>query len=499
MRTALGLLGAILFVSAFPSTALAYDCGYHWDLTRDALAQAGFGPDAVAVVEVENFYADGFSSATQVIDNRWVRALSLDDDWGALFGPAEMRLLSDESFHFSGLENSAEVEDRWDQLVRGTYHAAKTAEREGDARGLLSVLGTSLHAVQDFYAHSNWAALESRGLGPALVPDPTWFDLPRAARARADVYTSRPGADPAKDHPGEDDVFVRCYRQAFYASRQWAELVRSWLDEDFWGRAARLSAPEIWRERELVRSLALYSGHWKGPSSERIAGLAVVGGLYTRRADRAAIGRWARYARLAATGSAEAPDAVPVPVVPDSLPPVPRQTWVAVRVEEVKETDRDKVFDVDPFGRADFYAEVTVNGRVYTEAVHFGSDHVTPEAWLTLAPLLPGTSQVSLSVAIRDQDTVLGSAWPRGGGGDDLCDINPEPGYRTWTAELSLADLAAAGSPAGGLGVSTDGWRAAPGDGAEAAAKFVIELLESGRDLGPRPGVKDQEVSARDR
>jgi hypothetical protein len=464
------LLAGIAFVLMASRSAGAYDAGYHWDLTRDALAGQGFGADATALVEVNNFYPDAFASADEVIADRWVRTLRLDHDWDALFGPASLRQASDTYLHFSDLGSTAEVTAGWDRLARNTYRAAKLAEGRNDPRAFLVVLGTSLHAVQDFYAHANWSALE---FDPA-IGDPTWFDVPVAERGRADVYTT---ARTPQETLGKDDAgapgFARSYREAYYASAQWARLVRSWVGESFGKAASRVAAPEVAEERDFLRSLAWYGGHWKGLSSQGYVDLAAVGVKYLRHADRAGIAEWAAYAP-SLTGE---PDAGPAPVA--SPAKVARVDWLEVRFTRVRETDEDLVWTIDPFGSPDFYAKVTVGDREYLEARYVDKKDVSPASWLTLVPLAPETDRVTVKVALWDEDVAGGGVLPSLRGKDDLCDILPALGARVWSADITLADLPEAGRAVGTDGVRPDhAKRASHGDGKEVAVEFTIRLVE---------------------
>ena len=474
------LLAGLAFGLLASSPAGAYDAGYHWDLTRDALAGQGFGADATALVEVNNFYPDAFASADEVIADRWVKALRLDHDWDALFGPASLRQASDTYLHFSKLGSTAEVTAGWDRLVRNTYRAAKQAEGQNDPRAFLVVLGTSLHAVQDFYAHANWSGLDfaheeaDLRVVPAGHEDPTWFDVPVAERGRADVYTT---ARTPQETLGKDDAgapgFARSYREAYYASAQWAQLVQSWVGESFGKAARRVAAPEVAEERDFLKSLAWYGGHWKGLSSQGYVDLAAVGVKYLRHADRAGIAEWAAYAPIL-TGE---PDAGPAPVV--SPPKLARVDWLEVRFTRVRQTDEDLILTIDPFGSPDFYVKVTVNDREYLEARYVDKKDVSPTSWLTLVPLAPGLGRVTVKVAVWDEDVVGGGVLPSLRGQDDLCDILPALGARVWSADITLADL-----PEAGRVVSTDGVRpdhakrASHGDGREAAVEFTIRLVE---------------------
>ncbi len=50
----------------------------------------------------------------------------------------------------------ADVDAYWKTLLRNTRAAAAKAKADNDIVELYTVIGVSLHVVQDFYAHSDW-------------------------------------------------------------------------------------------------------------------------------------------------------------------------------------------------------------------------------------------------------------------------------------------------------------------------------------------------------
>jgi hypothetical protein len=97
------VLLTILLISANP--VLAFDTGYHFDLTRDVLLREGFKDASIDVVQVMNYYSDGFGSANEVISNGWVKFFNIDDDWARIYSPAECRTLSEKYLQFSHYNN----------------------------------------------------------------------------------------------------------------------------------------------------------------------------------------------------------------------------------------------------------------------------------------------------------------------------------------------------------------------------------------------------------
>jgi hypothetical protein len=100
---------------------------------------------------------------------------------------------------------------------------------------LLAVLGMSLHQVQDFYAHSDWAVQYD-------TSHATWFDFPR------DNTEVKTAGIPEKDHAGLH-LFTQAYCEAFYATWQWVRIVEQWVSPAFWEKAKNIVAPNIEKEK----------------------------------------------------------------------------------------------------------------------------------------------------------------------------------------------------------------------------------------------------------
>ena len=165
------------------------------------------------------------------------------------------------------------------------------ARVNNDPVQLLSVLGISLHQVQDFYSHTNW--LEPGGVPGGQGPDwaskgfgrtPTWFDVPAPMRSAEVLYAGGSvgigrnhggwNADGnsslnrfnAKDWPGRP-LYTEAHEAAYFATRQWVQALRAHVaDEAFWGRAMRLArAPALLaKDQKGALNISFASGHWQG-------------------------------------------------------------------------------------------------------------------------------------------------------------------------------------------------------------------------------------------
>ena len=167
------------------------------------------------------------------------------------------------------LSNTAGVDKEWQRLMFLTRKWVQYAGRHNDPYAVMSVLGISLHSVQDFYAHSNWVEdprpEDGRG-GPGVASlgygeTPTWFDVPPAVRAqlhrqsrglhRREGHPARPRQlaveQEQESHGGPQQglagrpKYQQAYVTAYFATRQWIRAVRSWLgNEPLWKRAMSL-------------------------------------------------------------------------------------------------------------------------------------------------------------------------------------------------------------------------------------------------------------------
>jgi hypothetical protein len=177
----------VLLASFCPRPAYAFDTWWHAEATRHAMKENGFPDDARLAAQVSNYLTDFYPVLAMGIDKVGAERLGLEKD---------------ESFdylHFDALATRAEVEKQWEQLEKNTRAALRKYASDASVKPgfrlivLLNILGSSLHAVQDFYSHSNWVELHQKR-GAAEIP--VWFDVPAAERAK--LTTLRTGTYP--DH-----------------------------------------------------------------------------------------------------------------------------------------------------------------------------------------------------------------------------------------------------------------------------------------------------------
>jgi hypothetical protein len=343
-------------------TAAGFDTGHHRDLTWSALRAEGFGEGPTNIAIMANWLPDYYAAIPRV-------DFPLTE--------ASKRL------HFDNLNNAPEVEHYWSRLAQNTKIAVQVAAAQKysgptDPFAVLEILGTTLHAVQDFYAHSNWNELLPKP--PESYSGTTWWNYVDAKNGSEGIqiytgyYKSGPsnGKPPKthdelnKDHYGRPH-WDEAYVFAYVASRQWIRFVKQWVDR---------VDPTLWRSVQdldlgnqfefKLRSnldasygisawfilgggpynLYIGPGHWKGPGSAWLRTCVVStiefdpniswmpemeeAGLYTELAE----GLYERPEPLPSGGSG---------VVPVVVPPIQLDERVVDLV-----TTKASVFD-DPF------------------------------------------------------------------------------------------------------------------------------------------------------
>ena len=267
---------AFLLLVTTTGPALAFDTGHHSDLTRSVLIDLKFSDSAIKAVQVANWLTDFYSAPDSVVT------------------PSEF-----EKLHADCLFSTADVAKYGKQLAINTKNAVGDAARANDEVKFLTILGLSLHTLQDFYTHSNWVERHPRG-GPAYLTN-TWWNSPVAGGVdihtgwyKNALYPSRPPQ--AQDAHGDytsglnHDAYQRprwddAYVFAYAASAEWAAAACRWADEANRGfldrvRAFSLTGQDLerldydmtatYRISEWISVPSIADGHWKGPGSGRI-------------------------------------------------------------------------------------------------------------------------------------------------------------------------------------------------------------------------------------
>jgi hypothetical protein len=182
------LMPVLLCLTLTPLAALAFGgedpiAGKPWhheEISAEAAREAGFAPEAAAQVAWHADYVDSY-----LYNPLWWAQGGLKRFKVALATAPELTRV-----HFDDLFTTAQVRDQWDRYTTGTLAGLLWAREQDDPSAARHVLGVSLHAIQDFYSHSNWVDAPDRR-------NRTWFEVPAAERARMTLYTG------AYEHSGE--------------------------------------------------------------------------------------------------------------------------------------------------------------------------------------------------------------------------------------------------------------------------------------------------------
>jgi hypothetical protein len=438
-----------------PASAQAYDTGPHADMTRDALTAEGFSAGGANVGMVNNWFVDYYTNPDDNPYSGHAHALIgllrfgfNREDWLHQWVEGAQRMHFDAGIRQVGmpdLSNTAGVDKEWQRLMFLTRKWVQYAGRQNrpDPLEVMAVLGISLHAVQDFYTHSNWVEdpHPEDGRGGPGVPSlgfgetPTWFDVPPEVRRQLvgnrAVYTGVKGIPRGhgnwqsnknehlrgglnKDWPGRPK-YQESYVSAYFATRQWIRAVRTWLgNEPLWKRA--MSLPNTAALRHDVtgaEQISIFSGHWQGAGEpclpfkcgERTGKAGSISSLRLalgdfhdrgptpyRRAFNRYIGGFREY-----------------PTEPISMPDLPSTRTDQVLTRFVKlEVLNYKGIDLgDPVGSADIYSNARVDGQPYTSTVINGKQSFSfpgsyaPFTWIRSVPTFKRGSMPVESMTVR--------------------------------------------------------------------------------------------------
>ncbi len=471
-------------MAASTQTAAAYDTGPHAEITQDAMTAEGFDTDAIGLARVNNWFVDlyenGHKNPYSGHGGFWKRLLTgviTTEGWDEDVMDAADRSHFDSAT--STAFNTIGVTAEWDRLRRTTWTLVREARDEDDPAKLLSVLGITLHQVQDFYTHTNW--IEPQGAFGGDGPDwhgrgygtnPTWFDVPADVRDGVTVYTANTqghferqhgnwngykgdrtlATAMNKDWPGRP-LFVKSATTAYFATRQWIQAVHSWVDDEaFWQRAmayrAGSSRPTLQHDLRGSYEVSLYGGHWQGQGEPK-GGTSGAGGslLSLRQAIKHYFGllgtgvsrgrtqNRARFENLILRVADKTPTGELGPV-PSSQPIQQQTRFVVLRISNLKGIN---LGDPLPIDEADMYATVRVDGQEMHSAVINGNDSFSfksPYAPFTWIKAIPATLDRGEPVESVEVDVRTGNR--RGAGTDE--DVFLRLGDRRYPLDKRLYD-----------------------------------------------------------
>jgi hypothetical protein len=189
-------------IALFASPAAAFDTYWHEQCVQRVGERFGFTQSAWKIMQLGNFSPDFFGPVSEAAANSpgaaQLTALGQANDpqirGAALF------------LHFDNLNGDLQKNSNFDAMFHGllqstqkliaSYYQLGVDDRTKNALTLIT-LGAALHAVQDFYSHSNWihnefdrTDVKMVTLAPDSVRAPTWFEF-RDKHEDADQWAFR--------------------------------------------------------------------------------------------------------------------------------------------------------------------------------------------------------------------------------------------------------------------------------------------------------------------
>jgi hypothetical protein len=198
-RASVAVLAAWL---AFP--AAAFDTYWHSQCVQKAGEQFGFTPDAWKIMQLGNFSADLFGPISEY---SFTSLAAAESEALAQYQTNNPQVRGAAVFlHFDNLNSDFQSNSNFDYLfsrllastqnLLAGYGQLKVDDRVRRVLTLVT-LGASLHAVQDFYSHSDWihnsfdaTDVKTASLADGGIRAPTWFEF-RARRTNPDQWPFR--------------------------------------------------------------------------------------------------------------------------------------------------------------------------------------------------------------------------------------------------------------------------------------------------------------------
>jgi hypothetical protein len=426
-----------MLLSAMIGQCFAFGTGSHFDLTRTVLAEHGFRDTPIEIVQVENWLTDYYSTTPT-------------------YGDKHRATL--EKLHFDNLFNDEQVSAYWAIVLRNLKSSTEKAAEKNDPLSMLVTLGMGLHAVQDFYSHSNWAELNPphdsgefrgdtymrvmrsptaapiKGLHTGKYPDdrksgPGLFPVPDAAVLHGGYHSGLNKDSPLRPH--WDEAFIFAYagsHELIGAMEVWAEKVRP----GFWS-SVREYAVDAATEKKLekdifaARNLSMWlegkgqDGIWKGQgsgSSRRFAQLSskwVLG-------DSSVFVEALREGAIQEELSRDLYSKIPTPAMPAIEPFSMERTALIIRVTYVAESKKSKLLKspLSPLGGSDFYSLITAGGQEFRGRTIQKSRYEI-EPWYEIFIFDRLRTEMPVAISIWDEDDIDSAE-------DEHIDINPAPG-----------------------------------------------------------------------
>lgn len=269
-------------------TTYGFNGRWHEEMTTVAMWDFGFHEMSIRAVVVANLLTDVYAATYEILR-----------DW-TVYGDQEAARW----FHFDNLFDPWDVDIYWYILKE---NAKDALTKLGDPIDRLFLIGIVLHAVQDFYSHSNWVELwdqyfDEKAFCPLCFPTwdeaatshdsdvQNWFNMildmildeflhtgaykakevpPWAEETHDDLNKDAPnsarGQIVSRSYPGCGTTYFEvALAVATKATREWLERFKSWLSPDDWDTllSAGKGQDPLRYEYVEIRSLIRSTGKW---------------------------------------------------------------------------------------------------------------------------------------------------------------------------------------------------------------------------------------------
>lgn len=224
MRTASGLLTLAIFLV---SPAAGFDSYWHSQCIQKVGEEFGFSEDAWKIMQIGNFSPDFFGPVAEYASKK-LQAKELDVLSKYQSNNSQVRGAAI-FLHFDNLNSDLQGNSNFDYLfshllestrnLLSDYSKLKVDDRTRKVLTLVT-LSASLHAVQDFYSHSDWIHNDFNKTDVSMVKlpsgdirAPTWFEF-RAKhnvpeqwpfQVKSGIYPPLPGALNTHTHMNHDN------------------------------------------------------------------------------------------------------------------------------------------------------------------------------------------------------------------------------------------------------------------------------------------------------
>jgi len=223
------ILALVNLLALLCSPAAGFDTYWHYQASRKVGQEFGFTEDAWKIMQLGNFSPDLFGPVSDFANERLP---GKDLEKLKSYGAKDVRVRRAAIFlHFDNLNGeltrNSQLDYLFSQLLQSTQSILSNINTRTDLDErtrkvvTLIVLGASLHAVQDFYSHSDWihndfnqSPVKMLTLASGETRAPTWFEFREKSaepdkwpmQVKTGLYPPPAGAPNTHTHMNHDNA-----------------------------------------------------------------------------------------------------------------------------------------------------------------------------------------------------------------------------------------------------------------------------------------------------